>query len=102
MKISTEEAFATPSMMAEWKKLIDDGNPGEPGLEQMIGAILDPVSDWDPAVRFVEEVIGEDRLMFAVDHPYANCNQQVQQAAAISLANADKFYHLNAKRVFKL
>lgn len=58
--------------------------------------------NWDPAVRFVEEVVGEDRLMFAIDYPYANCNQQVQQAAAIELANPEKFYHLNAKKVFKL
>ena len=58
--------------------------------------------NWDPAVRFVEEVVGEDRLMFAIDYPYANCNQQVEQAAAIKLANPEKFYHLNAKRVFKL
>ena len=50
----------------------------------------------------VEEVVGEDRLMFAVDYPYANCNQQVQQAAGIELANPDKFYHLNAKKVFRL
>jgi 5-carboxyvanillate decarboxylase len=58
--------------------------------------------NWDPAVRFVEEVVGEDRLMFAIDYPYANCNQQVDQAAAITLANPEKFYHLNAKKVFKL
>ncbi|MAF49877.1 MAG: amidohydrolase family protein [Rhodospirillales bacterium] len=58
--------------------------------------------NWDPAVRFVEEVVGEDRLMFAIDYPYANCNQQTQQAAAIELANEDKFYHLNAKRIFRL
>jgi predicted TIM-barrel fold metal-dependent hydrolase len=58
--------------------------------------------NWDPAVRFVEEVVGEDRLMFAIDYPYANCNQQVAQAAAIELANPKKFYHLNAKKVFKL
>lgn len=56
--------------------------------------------NWDPAVRFVEEVVGEDRLMFAVDYPYADCNQQTEQAAAITLGNPDKFYHLNAMRVF--
>ena len=51
MKISTEEAFASPSLMAEWKKLIDDGNPNEAGLEQMIGAILNPVSDWEAMLQ---------------------------------------------------
>jgi 2,3-dihydroxybenzoate decarboxylase len=58
--------------------------------------------NWDPAVRFVEEVVGEDRLMFAIDYPYANCNQQTQQAAAIDLRNPDKFYELNARKVFKI
>ena len=58
--------------------------------------------NWDPAVRFVEEVVGEDRLMFAIDYPYANCNQQTQQAAAISLKNPEKFYELNARKVFKI
>ncbi len=58
--------------------------------------------NWDPAVRFVEEVIGEDRLLFAVDYPYESSKQQTDQAAAITLKNPDKFYHLNAQRVFKL
>ena len=58
--------------------------------------------NWDPAVRFVEEVVGEDRLMFAVDYPYADCVQQTAQAADINLKNADKFYHLNAMRVFDI
>lgn len=58
--------------------------------------------NWDPAVRFVEEVVGEDRLMFAADYPYESCAQQAGQAAGITLKNPDKFYHLNAKRVFNL
>ena len=40
--------------------------------------------------------------MFAVDYPYEDGKQQVDQAAGITLANPDKFYELNAKRVFKL
>ena len=58
--------------------------------------------NWDPAVRFTEEVVGEDRLMFAVDYPYEDGKQQVDQAAGVTLKNSDKFYELNAKRVFKL
>ncbi len=58
--------------------------------------------NWDPAVRFTEEVVGEDRLMFAVDYPYEDGKQQVDQAAGVTLKNPDKFYELNAKRVFKL
>ena len=58
--------------------------------------------NWDPAVRFVEEVVGEDRLLFAVDYPYESSAQQVEQARAITLKNPDKFYELNARRVFRL
>ena len=58
--------------------------------------------NWDPAVRFTEEVVGEDRLLFAVDYPYASNKQQTEQAATIELKNPDKFYHLNAQKVFKL
>ena len=58
--------------------------------------------NWDPAVRFTEEVVGEDRLMFAVDYPYEDGKQQTNQAAGVTLKNLEKFYELNAKRVFKL
>lgn len=58
--------------------------------------------NWDPAVRFVEEVVGVDRLLFAVDYPYESSAQQVKQARAITLKNPDKFYELNARRVFRL
>ena len=58
--------------------------------------------NWDPAVRFTEEVVGEDRLMFAVDYPYEDGKQQTNQAAGVTLSNPEKFYELNAKRVFKL
>ncbi|MDP6426845.1 MAG: amidohydrolase family protein [Rhodospirillales bacterium] len=56
--------------------------------------------NWDPAVRFVEEVAGEDRLMFAVDYPYEECKQQVDQAAGVKVKNPEKFYELTARSVF--
>jgi 2,3-dihydroxybenzoate decarboxylase len=58
--------------------------------------------NWDPAVRFTEEVVGEDRLMLGVDYPYEVTKQQVDQSLGITLRNPQKFYELNAKRVFKL
>lgn len=58
--------------------------------------------NWDPAVRFTEAVVGEDRLMFAADYPYEENSQQVDQAAKIDVANPDKFYELNARSVFNL
>ncbi len=58
--------------------------------------------NWDPAVRFVEEVVGEDRLMFAVDYPYDDSMEQTQQAAAIAVKNPEKFYERNARNLFDL
>ena len=58
--------------------------------------------NWDPAVRFVEEVAGEDRLMFAVDYPYEDCKQQVDQAAGVTVKNPKKFYELTARQVFNI
>jgi hypothetical protein len=39
---------------------------------------------------------------FGVDYPFETCKQQVEQASGIKLRNADKFYELNARKVFKL
>ncbi len=58
--------------------------------------------NWDPAVRFVEEVAGEDRLMFAVDYPYEDCKQQVDQADGVTARNPEKFYELTARQVFNI
>ncbi|MDX3894210.1 amidohydrolase family protein [Pusillimonas sp.] len=58
--------------------------------------------NWDPALRFVEEVVGVDRLMFAADYPYEENRQQVDQAAAVDLKDPEKFYEGNARRVFNL
>ena len=58
--------------------------------------------NWDPAVRFVEEVVGPDRLLFAADYPMEECKQQVEQANDISLSAPDKFFHLNPERIFGL
>ena len=58
--------------------------------------------NWDPAVRFVEEVVGPDRLLFAADYPMEDCKQQVEQANDITLAAPDKFFYMNAERVFGL
>jgi 5-carboxyvanillate decarboxylase len=58
--------------------------------------------NWGPAVRCTEEVVGEDRLMFAADYPYEDNKQQVDQAAKINVVNPNKFYELNARALFNL
>ena len=42
MKIAVEEAFATQSLVGAWIKLLEDGVPGEAGLDQHLGGSLRP------------------------------------------------------------
>lgn len=61
-------------------------------------------TNWSPAVRSGQEILGADRVLFAVDYPFENEDEAVAQAAAIpmSLTDAALFFHRNAERVFKL
>ncbi|MBN9146410.1 MULTISPECIES: amidohydrolase family protein [unclassified Novosphingobium] len=59
---------------------------------------------WEPAVRFAQQVVGEDRIMYAMDYPY-----QVEEAEVRAMDNLDiapevkkKFFQTNAERWFKL
>ena len=46
-KIAVEEAFATESLVAAWRRLLDDGAPGEAGLHHNIGRIINaPEGSW--------------------------------------------------------
>ena len=74
--------------------------PGEYFLENFF--VTSSGHNWDPAVRFVEEVVGPDRLLFAADYPMEDCKQQVEQASDITLAAPDNFFYMNAERVFGL
>jgi 5-carboxyvanillate decarboxylase len=77
-----------------------EGLPSEYFLKNF--AVCSSGHNWAPAVKFVESVVGEDNLMFAIDYPYEENKQQVDQAAEIDLAAPEKFYELNARRIFKL
>jgi 5-carboxyvanillate decarboxylase len=61
-------------------------------------------TNWPPAVRTCQEVLGPDRVLFAVDYPFENEDQSVAQAAAIPMSPAvsEAFFHRNAERLFKL
>ena len=60
--------------------------------------------NWDPTLRFCIEVMGADRIMWAVDYPYQHHPDAVEfmDAAAISEKDKQKIYHENAERVFKI
>jgi 2,3-dihydroxybenzoate decarboxylase len=59
---------------------------------------------WEPAVKFCQQVLGVDRVMYAMDYPY-----QYEPAEVVTLDNMDmpdgdkkKFFQTNAEKVFKL
>ncbi len=60
--------------------------------------------NWDPTLRFCIEVLGADRIMWAIDYPYQDHVDAVEfmDAAEISGKDKQKIYHENAERVFKL
>lgn len=61
-------------------------------------------TNWSPAVRTCQEILGTDRVLFAVDYPFEDEDDAVAKAAAIPMSRADAalFFHRNAERVFKL
>lgn len=61
-------------------------------------------SNWAPAVKFCQQVMGPDKVLFAVDYPFEADVETVAAADAIAMPDRDRglFYHGNAERVFKI
>ena len=59
---------------------------------------------WEPAVRFAQQTIGVDRVMYAMDYPYQYVKQEVLDMDNMAISEADKkmFYEDVASKVFKL
>ncbi len=59
---------------------------------------------WGPAIRFCQEVLGEDRVLYAMDYPYQHDPEEVTASDAIPMSDEAKrkFFQLNAERLFKL
>jgi len=59
---------------------------------------------WEPAIKFAQSVIGEDRVLYAMDFPY-QC--PVEEVVALDnmdmpLATKKKFFQTNAEALFKI
>ncbi|MDB5899197.1 MAG: amidohydrolase family protein [Ramlibacter sp.] len=59
---------------------------------------------WEPAIKFSQDVLGADRVLYAMDYPY-----QYEAAEVANLDNMDmsaelkkKFFQTNAERVFNI
>jgi 5-carboxyvanillate decarboxylase len=59
---------------------------------------------WEKAIRFSQDVLGVDRVLYAMDYPYQYKPSEVADLDAMSISDADKkaFFQTNAETVFKL
>lgn len=59
---------------------------------------------WAPAIRFAQEVLGEDRVLYAMDYPYEYVADEVRTHDLLDVPDETKkrLMQTNAERVFKL
>jgi 2,3-dihydroxybenzoate decarboxylase len=59
---------------------------------------------WTPPIMFVHQVIGADRLLYAMDYPYQYVAEEVVEQDNLPLSVVDKhlFFQGNAERLFSL
>ena len=59
---------------------------------------------WEPAIKFCQDVLGVDRVMYAMDYPYQHDVEEVLATDRLDISDHDKklLFQTNAERVFKL
>lgn len=59
---------------------------------------------WEPAIKFCQDVLGADRVMYAMDYPYQHDLSEVSATDSLSISDDVKkmLFQTNAERVFKL
>ena len=59
---------------------------------------------WAPAILFSQQVLGIDRVLYAMDYPYQFVPEEVKVTDELPISEADrkKLYQTNAERVFNL
>ena len=59
---------------------------------------------WERAIRFTQEVVGEDRVLYAMDYPYQYAIDEVHALDAMAMSDATKlkFFQSNAEKLFGL
>jgi 5-carboxyvanillate decarboxylase len=58
----------------------------------------------EPALRYAIDVLGSERVMWAIDYPYEEMAPAVQFMDSVKLSDAERraFFHANAERTFAL
>jgi 2,3-dihydroxybenzoate decarboxylase len=59
---------------------------------------------WEPAIKFCQEVLGVERVLYAMDYPYQYVPEEVGICDRLNISDTDKqaFFEGNARRVFNL
>ena len=59
---------------------------------------------WAPAIRFCQEVLGADRVLYAMDYPYQFVPEEVKVTDEMKISDAERklLYQTNAEKLFKL
>src|ERR1043165_6635567 len=59
---------------------------------------------WEPVILFAQQVLGIDRVLYAMDYPYQYVAEEVLVTDNLLISDEDKkkLYQTNAERVFKL
>jgi 5-carboxyvanillate decarboxylase len=59
---------------------------------------------WEPSIRFCQNVLGVDRVLYAMDYPYEHDIEEVVATDNMDMSDHDKasFFQKNAETVFKL
>ena len=59
---------------------------------------------WEPAIKFAQSVLGEDRVMYAMDYPYEYVADEVRTHDLLEISDETKkkLMQTNAERVFNL
>jgi len=101
----------------DWMQGNADGRPGMRGLAEPI-KLQHPVSHyfhsniwittsgvgWEPAIKFCMEVMGPDRVLYAMDYPYQQSSDEVAVYDRLRIPDADKKLLMedNAREVFRI
>jgi 2,3-dihydroxybenzoate decarboxylase len=59
---------------------------------------------WEPGIKFCQQVLGVDRVLYAMDYPYQYEPAEVAKLDEMDMPDEDKkkFFQSNAEKVFKL
>ncbi len=59
---------------------------------------------WEPAIKFTQSVVGEDRVMYAMDYPYQYVPEEVRTHDLLDISDdaKKKLMQTNAERAFNL